>query len=304
MTIQQARKTGRQALVSSPTPELDTDCLLSHILSCDKTTLLFHREKILDESQENKFLASLEKRKTGLPIAYITGHREFFGFDFLVTQDVLIPKPDTELLVEKSLECIEEKTAQHPERILTICDMCTGSGCVGLSIFKAGIENRIFQNGRFPIVTLVDISPSALEVALKNLSHLNLSEHRSNFRFVRSNLFETVTGSFDLIVSNPPYIPGSEAKSLLNDGRAEPLLALDGDVALDGSPSGSNDGLGIMRNLVPQTLEHLSPHGTLIVESGEYNAEATRTLFINEGFLDTCIHRDLSGQLRDIQGHI
>lgn len=302
MTIRELRASGIQALsATSPSPELDADCLLQYVLDCDKTHLLFHRDDCVSDEQESQFSSYIQARKTGLPIAYLTGTKEFFGYNFFVTPDVLIPKPDTELLVEKALEAIKEKT-QHKDRILTICDMCTGSGCVGLSILKACHDMHIVKQEFLPAVTMADISDKALDIARQNAERLLSSAQRTKVKFVRTNLFQMVNGTFDIIVTNPPYIPSEEAKVLLQDGRSEPLLALDGDIDFMGNPTGENDGLGIMRNLVPQAVEHLSPNGILIAEAGEYNAEMTEYIFRKSGLSDTHIYKDLSGQLRDILG--
>ncbi len=330
MTIQQAKIHGKNELTSSPTPELDVAVLLQHITGFDKTHLLLNRDYELTTEQEEGFLATIEKRKTGFPIAYITGHKEFFGLDFYVTPDVLIPKPDTELLVELALDALEDKFRAKPGMIPTVCDMCTGSGCVGISLAKAFSEKN---QENFPKFTLVDISEKALAVARKNAERLlgtseaksrKESDERSDvqtpggrakqspensfrfplstFHFIRSNLFENVLPTFDLIVTNPPYVPHSESVELLKDGRSEPLLALDGDVDLDGKPSGTNDGLGLIRHLVPQCYEHLNRNGVLIMETGEYNAEATAELFKQVGFRNVRIEYDMNEMMRDVVG--
>ncbi len=298
MTIQQAKIHGKSELTSSPTPELDTTVLLQHITSFDKTHLLLNRDYELTAEQEADFFAAIEKRKTGFPIAYITGHKEFFGLDFYVTPDVLIPKPDTELLVELALDALEDKFLAKPGMIPTVCDMCTGSGCVGISVAKAFSEKN---QENFPKFTLVDISEKALAVTKKNAERLLGASGRS-VHFVQSNLFENIPHTFDLIVTNPPYVPHSESVELLKDGRSEPLLALDGDVDLDGNSSGTNDGLGLIRRLVPQCYEHLNRNGVLIMETGEYNAEETAELFKQAGFRNVRIEYDMNEMMRDVVG--
>ncbi|MBQ2314462.1 MAG: peptide chain release factor N(5)-glutamine methyltransferase [Treponema sp.] len=302
MDIAAARRWGREQLPQSPSPELDADCLLCCILQCDKSFLLFHRETVLDSGAEQTFRAYIAARRTGLPVAYITGHKEFYGYDFAVTPDVLIPKPDTELLVENALAVIREKAAAAPARILTVCDMCTGSGCVGLSVLRACADSGIVPPAALPAFTLADISAGALSVARQNLQAVPDAAVRGRVKLVRSNLFQNVAGCFDLILANPPYIPAEEVAVLLQDGRSEPPLALNGDVDSLGNPTHDGDGLGVMRSLVPQAAAHLAPGGVLIVEAGEYNAEMTEYLFRAAGLSSTRIHRDLSGQLRDISG--
>ena len=304
MTIQQAKVYGKQNLLSSPTSALDTEVLLQFITGLDKTHLLLERDSVLSEEQESRFFAAIEKRKTGFPVAYITGHKEFFGLDFLVTPAVLIPKPDTELLVELALDAIEDKfragfdRLNHREKILTVCDMCTGSGCVGLSILKK-VTTDYTDLHRLRL-TLVDISEKALEVAKKNASRL--LSNMDVAHFVQSNLFENIPQSFDLIVTNPPYVPHAESLELLKDGRSEPLLALDGDVTENGEYAHTEDGLSLIRRLVPQCYEHLNRNGVLIMETGEYNAEETAELFKAAGFRSVRIEYDMNEMMRDVVG--
>lgn len=288
----------------SPSPQLDADCILQWIFDCDRTRLLLRRNDMLSDVQEKAVSEALEKRKTGFPIAYITGKKEFFGLDFYVTPAVLIPKPDTEILVEKAIEAILEKQAARPGQILTICDMCTGSGCVGLSILHSLEEinsSRNIPRENLPHLTCADISREALSIAETNASRL-LPARLDRIRFVQSNLFEQIPHTFDIIVTNPPYVPHTEALSLLQDGRSEPLLALDGDVTDSGDWSGSEDGLSLIRRLVPQAVSKLAPRGILLMETGEYNAEETAGLFSQAGLHRVRIERDLSGQMRDVIG--
>lgn len=299
MNIQEALQYGKNQLESSPSPLLDCQVFLQHILNCDKTFLIFHREKILTTEEEKIYNDYVNRRKTGLPVAYITGHKEFYGYDFLVTPDVLIPKPDTEILVEKAISIITENLEQ--KKHLRICDMCTGSGCIGLTILKSCIEDFLTQN-QIPEITFVDISEKALDMAKKNYVHLGLDKSSAEVDFIQSNLFENVDGTFDLIVTNPPYIPSTEAKELLTDGRSEPILALDGDINLDGSPTLENDGLGIIRNLVPQAKTRLNKNGILLMETGEYNADDAKKIMEQNEFCDTQIFLDLEGQKRDVMG--
>lgn len=307
MTILEARTFGKNQLINSPSPALDADCFLQAILKKDQSFLLFHRETELTQEEQEAFEAYINVRKTGMPVAYILGKKEFYGRTFTVTPDVLIPKPDTEILVEKSVEVLEEKLLANKNRILTICDMCTGSGCVGLSILAEIMDRKLVDFDFLPGLVMADISAKALDIARKNAELISETTEdpwtfMSKIKFVRTNLFQNVTGTFDLIATNPPYIPAKEARDLLQDGRSEPILALDGDIDLFGNATEENDGLGIMRNLVPQAVHHLSPKGVLIAESGEYNAEMTEYLFRKAGLTQTRIFKDLEGQLRDTIG--
>lgn len=309
MTLQEFKKYGIERLkTKSPSPQLDLEVLLQYILNCDRTYLLLHSKDPLPQEKEAWLQEAIQKRMTGLPVAYITGHKEFYGYDFLVSPAVLIPKPDTEILVERALDLIIEKMEARPNQLLTICDMCTGSGCIGLSIMKSLIELYKIPLGQLPKITLIDISEQALEITQQNIEHLALP--REFFRVVRSNLFEqfSLTGgwTFDLILTNPPYIPHSLVDQLLQDGRNEPRLALDGDVSLTGDPAyteegqKADDGLEIIRNLIPQAKEHLSPKGQILMETGEYNAKAAACIAQDHGF-KTKIHTDLEGQLRLVE---
>lgn len=307
MTISQARKFALSELKFSPSPILDADVILKWILKCDQTFILFHSETELSEPQKNIFCSSIEKRKTGLPVAYITGIKEFFGYDFEVDKNVLIPKPDTELLVENAVNFIEEKFhAASDCKIFSVCDMCSGSGCVGISILKFIEEKKIIPKSLLPKIIFADISKKTLDIAKKNSLRL-LSEFAfEKTVFVQSNLFENLgqsrNGLFDVIVSNPPYIPYSQTVELLKDGRSEPSLALCGDIDLNGNLTNFDDGLEIIRNLIFQSVDFLNPGGILILETGEYNAFQTKKIMEDSEFKDVKIYKDLEGQFRNVSG--
>lgn len=312
MTIQQFKHISIQDLSSSPSPALDIDVLLQWALDKDKTFILFNRDMEIPPETEEKLKDAVEKRKTGLPVAYITGSKEFFGLDFYVDPNVLIPKPDTEVLVENAADWLLDRYSRRPQ-IFNICDMCTGSGCVGISLLKflsgtagGGSFGSCISKEFLPGITLCDISRAALDVAKKNADRLLTEIERPRTTFVHTNLFENLghakTGIYDLIVSNPPYVSASDTTELLKDGRSEPRIALDGDVTLEGKPSGTNDGLALIRNLIPQAYRFLIPGGMLILETGEYNAEETKRLMDLQGFHDTKLYCDLEGQLRNVSG--
>ena len=249
----------------------------------------------------------------GVAVCPSSGHKEFYGYDFIVTPDVLIPKPDTEILVERAVDVILSMMDAHGENLLTVCDMCTGSGCIAIAVAKTLLEDERVPPEQLPKFTLADISESALDIARRNAEVL-LGQYgglvKSRFNFVRTNLFDAISEAikYDVILSNPPYIPHTMVDELLRDGRSEPRLALDGDITLegdralaaDGSGKAANDGLEIIRNLIPQAQAHLAPRGSILMETGEYNAEATAELAEVAGF-NTDIHRDLEGQLRVVE---
>lgn len=315
MNIREAKIFGKTQLKNSPSASLDCDVFLQEISGCDKTTLLFKNEIPLLPEQEKKFIAFLEQRKYGLPVAYIVGHKEFYGYDFYVCPDVLIPKPDTEILVEKAIFYAKEmifddkkqisnqksEKSKKNQRKIKILDMCTGSGCVGLSVFKFLCENQQIKTENLSLC-LADISEKALAVAQKNVKSLLNQNEQKRVSFVKTNLFENIKSKFNLILANPPYVPESESKELLKDGRNEPLLALNGDVDIFGNSTGKEDGLGIIKNLVPQAFAHLENAGVFLCETGEYNALQAKEIFVSSGFKNTEIFCDLEGQLRVVFG--
>ena len=309
MTIEDFKKHALNELKNSPSPLLDLNVLLEHFLKLNKTQILLNYKKEILPEQENLLLQAVQKRKTGLPIAYITGKKEFFGYEFDISPAVLIPKPDTEILVERGIEIILEKMENHPDTILTVCDMCTGSGCIGISVAKTLIDVYKIESADLPKFTLVDISPAALEIAIQNVKKLDVPSDK--VRFVRSNLFEQFSNdggwTFDVILTNPPYVPHAMLEQLLQDGRREPRLALDGDVCaqkkdgfMPGDFSQTDDGLEIIRSLLPQCYNHLCPEGVILMETGEYNALDAQKIASSHRFR-TVLHKDLEGQLRVVE---
>ncbi len=309
MTIEDFKKIALNELKNSPSPLLDVNVLLEHFLGLNKTQILLNYKKEILPEQEEFLLQAVQKRKTGLPIAYITGKKEFFGYEFDVSPAVLIPKPDTEILVERGIEIILEKMENHPDTILTVCDMCTGSGCIGISVAKTLIDVYKIEPADLPKFTLVDISPAALEIAIQNVKKLDVPSDK--VRFVRSNLFEQFSNdggwTFDVILTNPPYVPHAMVEQLLQDGRREPRLALDGDVCaqkkdgfMPGDFSQTDDGLEIIRSLLPQCYNHLCPEGVILMETGEYNALNAQKIASSHRFR-TVLHKDLEGQLRVVE---
>ncbi len=303
MTIQEFKSYAKKELINSPSPDLDIQILLEHFLELTKTQILLNNGKDLTTTQTQLLKDAISKRAKGLPISYITNQKEFYGYNFYVTPDVLIPKPDTEILVEKAIDFIYTKIENNTNKIFTICDMCTGSGCIAISVFRTLIDTYNIPLSKMPKFTLVDISEKALKIARKNAEKLCTKEELSNFHFIQSNLFENIQYSYDVILSNPPYIPHTLVKQLLEDGRSEPILALDGDITLfgeratDSNGKAKDDGLEIIRNLIPQCKEHLSPQGIILMETGEYNAKETSQIAKTYNF-KTEIFTDLENQLR------
>ncbi len=314
MTLQELKfKIIENLSKTSPSPKLDAEVLIMACLGFSKTELLLKRNYEVPADKEEWLNDATARRATGLPIAYITGHKEFYGYNFIVTPDVLIPKPDTEILVERAVDVILSMMDARGENLLTVCDMCTGSGCIAVAVARTLLEDERVPPEQLPKFTLADISEPALEVARRNAEALlgsgpNASLILSRFNFVRTNLFDAISEAikYDVILSNPPYIPHTMVDELLQDGRSEPRLALDGDITLEGdrattqSGEPANDGLAIIRNLIPQAQAHLAPRGSILMETGEYNAEETAEFAESLGF-NTEIHRDLEGQLRVVE---
>ncbi len=336
MTIREFKQNAINKLNASLSPSLDVEILLCHHLNLDKTHLLLNQNQEIPSDKLELLEQSIKKRQTGLPIAYITNHKEFYGYDFYVNPDVLIPKPDTEVLVEKAVLFLEEKILANPDRILTVCDMCAGSGCIGISVLKSLFEDKKIPLERLPKFTLVDISQKALEIARKNADlllddieninvipvtneikttpvtsvtvttvtpkHTPASPLRQKIHFVQSNLFEMLPCPFDAVLTNPPYVPSYLTDELLKDGRNEPRLALDGDICENGDRDTSTDGLSIIRRLLPQIAEHTTPQGFFLMETGEYNMKATENLSYRAGFRNSKVFLDLEGQERVLFG--
>ena len=285
---------------------LDADVLLQRFLNKPRAWLFAHDDADIS-SIRAAFCAAVERRCTGLPIAYITGEKDFWGLPFHVTTDVLIPKPDTELLVERSLAVIREKAAAlPPDRPLFILDPCTGSGCVAISILYT-LEAEGIKNSS---CIAIDISPAALAIARTNAERLLPAETQTRLHIIAGDmrtlpetlvrLRESSSPSslifkpirFDLIAANPPSVPSALMQELLQDGRSEPALALDG----------GTDGLHFIRILANNARTVLTGSGVLLSEVGEYHAKAASRLFENAGFSNVRIYQDLAGQERLIEG--
>lgn len=304
MTIVEAkRKIAKKIKAVSKSPELDADVLLQALLEKDKTFVLLNRDLELLAEQESRLEEWSDARAQGLPVAYIIQKKEFYGLAFYVNQSVLIPKPDTEILVARAVEIISERITARSGGPLFVCDMCTGSGCVALSVFRTLRDDERIPLEETPFFVLADISAAALEVAQKNARALLSSQELERVKFVQSNLFELVPQKFDIILSNPPYIPHDQARALLQDGRSEPLLALDGDVGARGDFSGSDDGLEVFRRLALEAKERLNPGGNFLCETGEYNADAAADFLRANGYVNVGIELDLEGQKRVVCGY-
>ena len=246
---------------------IEVQCLLQAVLRVNRAHLITYSEQALTTAQQENYLAWLERRLHGEPIAYLLGEREFFGLNFRVTPATLIPRPETELLVELALQRIPQ------QGVCRVLDMGTGSGAIALSIAHArpGAE-----------VVAVDASESALQVARDNQKNLNLS----NASLLLSDWFGGLAQQrFDVIVSNPPYIAAGDEHLGLGDVRFEPLSAL----------ASGEDGLRDIRLIGAQALKHLNPRGWLMLEHGYDQAGRVREILRQAGFRQVFSACDLSG---------
>jgi len=253
--------------LDSGSARIEVQCLLQAVLQVNRAYLLTHPEQQLESEQQAHYTALFGRRLRGEPIAYLLGEREFYGLTFKVTPATLIPRSDTELLVELALARIPQRGA------LRVLDLGTGSGAIALSIAHARPDIE---------VTAVDASPEALDVARENVRHLSLG----NVRLLRSDWFSALPGErFDLIVSNPPYIADGDAHLAQGDLRFEPRAAL---------ASGA-DGLDDIRRIVADAKEHLHTGGWLLFEHGYDQAERARELLGAAGYAGGFSARDLAG---------
>ena len=248
----------------------EAQLLLQYVLGVNRAWLIAHEHDVLQPNIQVVFEALLNRRLAGEPIAYILGGREFYGLDLLVTPDTLIPRPDTETLVEAALANIPDSANQ------TILDLGTGTGAIALAVAK----HRPKVN-----VVAVDASAAALEVAKKNAATLAIT----NVRLMLSDWFDALAGErFDLIVSNPPYIEQNDVHLTQGDVRFEPISAL---------ASGA-DGLDDIRHIVEHCLIYLKPQGWLMIEHGYNQADLVADLMAEAGLVSIKTIKDFGGNNR------
>jgi len=265
------------AIAQSGLVPLDAQVLLAHVLERDRAWLAAHSSDRLSREQADAFFALAKRRRDGEPVAYLTGTREFWGLPFTVTRVVLIPRPETETLVEVALAYL---SANPVTRVL---DLGTGSGAIALAIAHERPLARIVA---------VDVDEAALSLARANAQQLKLA----NVEFIRSDWYASVPADarFDAIVSNPPYVASVDPHLGEGDVRFEPRLAL----------ASGYDGLAALRAIVGGAGELLVPGGLLAVEHGYDQAERVRTLFERAGFGTIRSARDLAGIARVTSGQL
>lgn len=243
--------------------------LLAFTLNVPKEYLIINNEKELSKQDFEYYKNYITRLINGEPIQYIIGKQEFMGIEFNVNKDVLIPQPDTEILVEETIKIAKE--CNKPK----VLDLCTGSGAIAVSIKKYVPEAEVFAS---------DINIKALQLAKIN----NID---NNINFIESNLFENINNEFDIIVSNPPYIRTEEIKSLSKEVQNEPLIALDG----------GQDGLDFYRDIIKQAHNYLKSNGKLCLEIGDEQKDAiTQILKSNFNYTNIKYYKDLQGNDRVI----
>jgi release factor glutamine methyltransferase len=265
-----------QALAQSGLVPLDANVLLAHVLGRDRSWLITHRDDALETPRADEFFALARRRRDGEPVAYLTGMREFFGLPLSVSPDVLVPRPETETLVELALEWLPADTKAR------VLDLGTGSGAIALAIAHERPRVR---------VVATDASAHALAIARGNAQRLSLG----NVEFVQADWYDAIGDrTFDVILSNPPYVaPGDP--HLRQDGlQFEPSQAL---VAGDG-------GLAALREIIAGARAHLVTGGRVAVEHGFDQSNAVQAMLQENGFVDLVVRRDLAGIARVAGGRL
>lgn len=257
MKIKELINYGKNKLIENKIEDenIKTKVLLKYILNVDDFYLVIHNDENQDKEIETKFINCINELIEGKPLQYITHHQEFMNLDFYVDENVLIPQPDTEVLVLQTINIIK----QYESGNIKVLDLCTGSGAIAISTAKA-FENQAVQ------VYASDISSKALEVAKKNAMQNNVQ-----INFINSNMFENIDEKFDIIVSNPPYIETETIKKLSKDVQQEPHIALDGGF----------DGLEFYKIIASEYEKYLNDNGTLLLEIGYNQKQSVIELFIN-----------------------
>jgi release factor glutamine methyltransferase len=285
MDIRTALRLGIAQLRAANVPShtLAAELLLLHSTNRNRTSLYSHPEDQLSESESQIYFGLIERRASGVPVQHLTGKQEFWGLEFEVTRDVLIPRPETEHVIEVALDrlALRDIRRKHSANMsgegLLVADIGTGSGCIATALAKELPAAKILA---------LDISPAALAVAQRNSTHLGFSDR---INFLESDFFSAISEHaplFDLIVSNPPYIARREAPMLAREVRDhEPAIAL----------FGGEEGYEFYAGLITQSAAHLKPGGILVLELGHDSLPAVHPLFDTPAWTNVGVTNDLSG---------
>ena len=279
LELQAIYKEGEAILAAAGVEEANLDAwyLLSFVTGISKARYLCEPRAGISEEMADQYWECIERRAKRIPLQHITGEQEFMGYTFKVNEHVLIPRQDTEVLVEEALRCMRPG--------MKVLDMCTGSGCILLSLLKMGKEKYYIGNVSG---TGVDISEDALCVSKENAAALGV-----DVTFIQSNLFENVKGTFDILVSNPPYIRTEVIEGLQDEVRLhDPFIALDG----------KEDGLYFYRKIIDASINYLNEGGKLLFEIGHDQGEDVSNLMKEAGFVDVTVKKDLAGLDRVVFG--
>ena len=269
MTIKKAIEYAKEKNINY----IDAKTLIKYLLKEDDKYLIINANNNIDEELETKYKENISKILAGVPLQYITNNQEFMGEKFFVNEDVLIPQPDTEIVVEKTIEKAKEMLKNKTK--IKILDLCTGSGAIAVSI-KKELKDRVYVHGS-------DISKKAIEVAKKNT--LKILKNSEQIKFIESNLFENINEKYDIVVTNPPYIKTEDIINLPKDVKREPKIALDGGI----------DGLEFYKKIRKEIIKFLEPNGYLIMEIGYNQKEEVERIYENS----ECI-KDYNGNDRVI----
>lgn len=278
MTYRECYEQGCRTLQAAGIEEaaLDARLLLEAVCGTDRNDLLVHGEQPVAPEAEEKYLNWIRQRAEHIPLQQLTGEQGFMGLTFSVNEHVLIPRQDTEILVEEVLKELHDG--------MRVLDMCTGSGCILLSLLH--YSNDCEGLG-------VDLSAEALEVSGRNVLKVLTPEKAEHAHFLQSDLFEKVEGKFEIIVSNPPYIASAEVEKLMPEVRDhEPRMALDG----------TEDGLYFYRRIIEEAGKHLVSSGMLFFEIGYDQGQAVSELMRTEGYCDVQVVQDYAGLDRVVFG--
>ncbi len=303
MTIDYCLKEGIGILKTNNIQDFEYDAfsLLEYVTGINRSDFFLKKCEKISESDYNNYKALLERRIKREPLQHITGTQNFYGYDFFVNSDVLIPRQDTEVLIEKVIEVIEDNFQLDNSSCINILDMCTGSGCIAITLY-----NELIKRGYNIDVTATDLSDKALAIAEQNSKSLivvkseedKFEESKSvedTFHIVKSDLFSNLSRDkkFHIIVSNPPYIPRHEIAKLEPEVRNyDPIIALDGDV----------DGLKFYREIINESGNYLNDKGFIAFEIGYNQGTDVEELLQRKGYGDIHIYKDLGGLDRVIIG--